>query len=56
MTAPTSAKPVRHILALSGGKLHHKLATINKVESLMLYMQILPCFIAEMTARKRRRA
>ncbi len=48
-------KPLRHILALSGGKLLHKLATIDTMDASALYTQILPHFVAEMTARNRRR-
>lgn len=35
-------------------KLHHKLATIDKMDALSLYTQVLPHFIAEMTVRQRR--
>lgn len=33
-------------------KVHHKLATIDKIDALSLYTQVLPHFVAEMTARK----
>ena len=36
-------------------KLHHKLATIDKMDALALYTQIIPHFVAEMTARNGRR-
>lgn len=35
-------------------KLHHKLATIDKMDALSLYTQVLPHFIAKMPIRQRR--
>ena len=35
-------------------KLHHKLATIDKMDALSLYTQVLPHFIAAMAVRQRR--
>lgn len=47
-------KFVRHTLALSGGKLYHKLSDSDKMDAFVFHAQIFPYFIVEMTVRERR--
>lgn len=47
-------KLVRHTLALSSGKLYHKLSDSDKIDTLVFHEQIFPYFIVEMTVRERR--
>ena len=49
-------KPAHYVtVVLSGGKLHHKLATSYKIDALAFHAQVLKNFIADTTMQKGRR-